>query len=182
MSNFGAMGLVVNKSSKQLDVYSKTTNKVIGTIFPNEAYLGFDNTTVAGKYGRGIRFLSSDGTLKNGGVREVESIYSKSVSEYPYSGYYNNDPTKPIMKIRRTAQMYDYDGSKNGTIAAGTLVAVSPGSLGTTKKECCEIYAYKNAEGVWKKLSSKNGSPWRFIDMGLAYGSYNHNITMYGKW
>lgn len=176
------MGLVVNKSKKELDVYSVSGNTKIGTIFPDEAYIGFDNTMVAGKYGRGIRFLSASGVLKNGGVREVDEIYGRSVAQYPYSGYYNDDPTKPIMKLRRSAQMYDYDGSENGTLAAGTLVAVSPGMVGDTKKDCCMIFAYKNSAGTWKKLYSKNGSAWRFIDMGLAYGSYNSNITLYGTW
>lgn len=182
MVDYGSLGLVVNKSNKELDVYSLTSNTKIGTIFPNEAYIGFDNTMVAGKYGRGIRFLSSSGVLKNGGVRETESIYGRSVCDFPYSGYYNDVPSRPIMKLRRTAQMYDYDGSEHGTLAAGTLVAVSPGFVGETKKECCMIFAYKNSAGVWKKLYSNNGNDYRFIDMGLAYGSYNHNITLYGTW
>ena len=47
MEDYGSLGLVVNKSNKELDVYAVSGNTKIGTIFPNEAYIGFDNTMVA---------------------------------------------------------------------------------------------------------------------------------------
>ena len=171
-------GLVVNKSGTDLPVYNSGGSQ-IGTIFNNEAYVVLGEALVNGRPGAGINFLNSSGSVVAGGIATQKESYMRSVADYPYTTSYGYSP---VFKLRRTAQLYDYNGEKNGTLLAGTLVWASPSVLGTTKKYCCQIFEYRNSAGEWKKLYSKNGQPYRYIDFGLAYGSYNSNITMYGSW
>lgn len=171
-------GLVVNKSGTNLPVYNLGGSQ-IGTIFKNEAYVLLGETLVNGKPGAGIRFLNSSGSVVAGGIATQKEPYMRSVALYPYTTKYE---CSPVFKLRRKAQLYDYNGDPNGTLAAGTLVWAGPSVLGTNKKYCCQIFGYLNSAGEWKRLKSKNGALYRYIDFGLAYGSYNSNITMYGSW
>ena len=171
-------GLVVNKSGKELPVYN-TGGSRIGTIFNNEAYVLLGEAMVNGKLGAGINFLNSSGSVVGGRIATQSTSYMRSVADYPYTTSYGYSP---VFKLRRKAQLYDYDATTSGTLAAGTLVWASPSALGSTKKNCCQIFGYRNSAGEWKKVESKNGAAYKYIDFGLAYGSYNSNITMYGSW
>lgn len=178
----------INKTGSSQPAVDVESGQTVGELYNREAFIFY-----GGEGGlASIEFLGPNGTRANAMVnRDNVPCFENPATcfDYPYgrvalSDDYGNPKEYYTFLMRRTMNIYKYDGTYWGKVAANMLVAVDGNApVGVTHPDWIEIkYVQKSPTREWIKVESDNSHKYGFVDTGIFSASGHSTIPFYGSW
>lgn len=188
----------VNLSSITIEVYETTVKSqrhtggytaggaVIGRIYPDEFYIVTPNESSNWTTFR-ILFRDTNGNDRYGYIETSKGVtlddYPWNAYQYPYH-YYNtsgnilveSEKSAPINGVihrvftaNRDVTYRSPEGTRLGTISAGTQLACRNSTTGQTYTDYMVFYYKRSSGGDWTKMDAS--VDYAFVDLDIAGGS-----------
>lgn len=172
----------INTSGRTYPVYDTSNggSVKVGDLYNREAFVIYG--------GEGcylcIKFLDPNGNFRTAVIDTyTHPLEYSSCLDKPYSETRINNSSKiySTFLMRRSMPIYNPNGTRWGTVAAGCLVATLTPTVGENHNDWKEISYVQNSSGNWVKVTDGTYSHG-FVDTGIASASGHTTIPFYGSW
>ena len=166
----------VNMSGKTCPVYN-ANNQKIGDIMPREFFLNWGNEGSL----TSIYFKGPSGSMLNGYLRDAPNGATTTITSRNSGTETVNGQKYSAFVTRKTLDLYNYKGTRVGSVAANKKVLCLTGT-------CSEPYPYRMAinyaekrAGGWDTMADSTGS-YGYVDTGMRTSTSYSGIGIYGSW
>ena len=170
-----SLTVYVNKGNSNVVLYNDfdLSSGYVGQITPNEVYVihggeGDWESVIFVKSGVLTEGFLYYNTPRPSGFDTLLTAYPTGWWDTPTDMYY-------VFRLRRTANVLNYDGTSNTPLTTDKLVCAANSKVGEDNNGYKKIVGYLDSSFVLHTYP--NGA---FVDMGMTYGPFGSSMTMYG--